>query len=105
MKIAWSKKDRSEYEHKAPRRVADLLVAAIRSRKGEGAKFQAPEVLPLVEPRTRREIPSYQSYLALAWLRHEGVVAKYGRDGYALKPTAATPEHLTELWEALPSRD
>lgn len=105
VKIAWSKKGRAEYEHKAPRRVADILIAAIRSRKGEGAKFEAPDVLPLLDPKTRREIPSYQSYLALAWLRHEGVVAKYGRDGYALKPTAATPEHLTELWEALPSRD
>lgn len=104
VKIAWSKKDRAEYEHKAPRHVVDMLIEAIRSRKGEGAKFEAADILPLKDPNTRREVPSYQSYLALAWLRHEGVVAKYGRDGYQLKPTAATPEHLTELWEALPSR-
>jgi hypothetical protein len=105
VKIAWSKKDRAEYEHKAPRHVVDLLIDAIRTRKGEGAKFDPPDVLPLKDSRTRREIPSYQSYLALAWLRHEGVITKYGRDGYALKPTAATQEHLTELWEGLPSRD
>jgi predicted lipid-binding transport protein (Tim44 family) len=105
VKIAWSKKDRAEYEHKAPHHVVDALLQAIRSRKGEGAKFEAPDVLPLKDPKTRREVPSYQSYLALAWLRHEGVVMKYGRDGYALKTTAATPEHLSELWEALPSRD
>lgn len=104
VKIAWSKKDRAEYEHKAPRRIVDLLLESIRSRKGEGAKFDAPDVLPLKDSRTRREVPSYQSYLALAWLRHEGVITKYGRDGYALKPTAATPDHLSELWEALPSR-
>jgi hypothetical protein len=105
VKIAWSKKDRAEYEHKAPRQVVDLLIEAIRSRKGEGAKFEAPDVLPLTDRKSRKEVPSYQSYLALAWLRHEGVVAKHGRDGYSLKPTAATPERLTELWEALPSRD
>jgi predicted lipid-binding transport protein (Tim44 family) len=105
VKIAWSKKDRAEYEHKAPRQVADLLVEAIRNRKGEGAKFEAPEVLPLKDSKTRREIPSYQSYLTLAWLRHEGVITKYGRDGYALKPTTAQKEHIAELWEALPSRD
>lgn len=104
VKIAWSKKDRAEYEHKAPRRIVDLLLESIRSRKGEGAKFDAPDVLPLKDSKTRREVPSYQSYLALAWLRHEGVITKYGRDGYALKPTAATPDHLSELWEALPSR-
>jgi hypothetical protein len=105
IKIAWSKKDRAEYEHKAPRSVVDLLIEVIRSRKGEGAKFEAPDVLPLTDRKSRKEVPSYQSYLALAWLRHEGVVAKHGRDGYSLKPTAATPERLTELWEALPSRD
>ncbi len=105
VKIAWSKKDRAEYEHKAPRNVVDLLIEAIRNRKGEGAKFEAPDVLPLKDSKTRREVPSYQSYLALAWLRHEGVIAKYGREGYLLKPTTAQREHIAELWEALPSRD
>ena len=105
VKIAWSKKDRAEYEHKAPRQVVDLLIEAIRSQKGEGAKFEAPDVLPLTDRKSRKEVPSYQSYLALAWLRYEGVVAKHGRDGYSLKPTAATTERLNELWKALPSRD
>jgi hypothetical protein len=105
VKIAWSKRDRAEYEHKASRRIVDLLIEAIKARKGAGAKFDAPDVLPLKDSKSRREIPSYQSYLALAWLRHEGVIIKYGRDGYALKTTAAAPEHLAELWEALPSRD
>jgi len=104
VKIAWSKRDGAEYEHKAPRRIVDLLLASVRARKGEGARFVAPDVLPLKDARTHHEVPSYQSYLALAWLRHEGVITKYGRDGYALKPAAATAEHLSELWEALPSR-
>ena len=105
VKIAWSKKERAQYEHKAPRQVVDLLIEAIRSQKGEGAKFEAPDVLPLTDRKSRKEVPSYQSYLALAWLRYEGVVAKHGRDGYSLKPTAATAERLNELWKALPSRD
>jgi hypothetical protein len=104
VKIAWSKKDRAEYEHKAPRRIVDLLIESIRTRKGEGARFAAPDVLPLKDSKSRREFPSYQSYLALGWLRYEGVITKYGRDGYALKPTTATAQHLSELWEALPSR-
>ena len=105
VKIAWSKRDRAEYEHKAPRRILDLLIEAIRARKGAGAKFDAPDILPLKDAKSRREVPSYQSYLILAWLRHEGVITKHGREGYTLKVTAATPEHLAELWEALPSRD
>jgi len=102
VKIAWSKHDRAEYEHRAPRHVVDALIAAIRARRGEGARFETAEIFPLRDPSTRREIPSYQAYLALAWLRHEGVVVKEGRDRYSLKPTAATPGRIVELWEALP---
>jgi hypothetical protein len=105
VKVAWSKRDRSHYEHKAPFNVVNLLIAAIRSKKGVGARFTAPDVLPLIDPRSGTEIPSYQSYLALGWLRHEGVVVKYGRDTYSLKPMAATEAHIAELWEGLPSRD
>lgn len=105
VKIAWSKREREEYEHKAPREIVDLLIDYIKGRKGAGARFVAPDVLPMKNPKTKREVPSYQAYLALAWLCHEGVVVKHGRNGYSLKPTAAAPEHLSQLWEALPARD
>jgi len=103
VKIAWSKKNRAEYEHRAPRDVVDALIEKIRKKKGEGARFEAPEVLPLKD-KAGREVPSYQSYLALAWLRQEGIVIKHGRDRYALKPAVASRERLAELWEALPQK-
>lgn len=105
VKIAWSKKDRAEYEHKAPRQVVNLLIDSIKGRKGLGARFIADDIFPMKDQKTKKEVPSYQAYLALLWLVHEGVITKYGREGYALKPTAATPEHVSELWEALPSRN
>jgi hypothetical protein len=105
VKIAWSKRGREEYEHKAPREIVDLLIDYIKGRKGVGARFVAPDIFPMKDPKTKREIPSYQAYLALAWLCHEGVVVKHGRNGYSLKPTAAISEHVTQLWEALPARD
>jgi hypothetical protein len=94
----------AEYEHRAPLRVIDALLAGIRGKKGEGAKFKAPDILPLIDPKTQNEIPSYQSYLALSWLRQEGVIVKHGRDMYSLKPTAATREHIADLVRALPTR-
>jgi hypothetical protein len=103
IKIAWSKRNRSEYEHRAPRVVVQLLVSAIKKKKGEGVLFAAADVLPLKDPDSRQELPSYQSYLALAWLQHTEVIRKKGREGYVLKPATATPEHLAELWEALPA--
>jgi hypothetical protein len=103
IKVAWSKRHRAEYEHRAPRGVADTLIEAIRKRKGEGTKFEATDVLPL-KNAAGREIPSYQTYLALAWLRQEGIVIKHGRDQYSLKPGTATSERITEIWQALPER-
>lgn len=102
VKTAWSKRDRAEYEHRAPRTVVDLLLQTIVKKKGEGRKFEASEVLPIKDPATRQELPSYQSYMALAWLRAEGVVTKKGRNGYVLKSGAASPERISQLWEALP---
>jgi hypothetical protein len=102
IKVAWSKRDRDEYEHRAPGRVVQMLVDTIRKKKGDGRIFEATDVMPIKDPSTRQEVPSYQSYLALAWLRHEGLVTKKGRDRYMLK-AAATPERIGELWEALPT--
>jgi len=104
VKIAWSKRDRAEYEHKASRRIVDLLVDVVKRRKGVGARFVPPDVFPLRDPKTKRDVPSYQAYLTLGWLCHEGVMVKHGRDGYSLKPTAATSERLEQLWDALPAR-
>jgi hypothetical protein len=101
VKVAWSKRDRREYEHRAPREIVSFLLDAIRRNKGEGAVFESQHVLPLVE--NGREIPSYQAYLALAWLREEGIVKKKGRNGYILKPNTATSERIDELWQALPA--
>lgn len=102
IKVAWSKRDRDEYEHRAPGRVVQMLVDTIRKKKGDGRIFEATDVMPIKDPSTRQEIPSYQSYLALAWLRHEGLVTKKGRDRYLLR-AAATPARIAELWEALPT--
>lgn len=104
IKVSWSKKSREEYEHKAPREVVDLLIVHIKAKKGVGARFVADDIFPLRDIK-RVEIPSYQAYLALAWLVHEGVVTKYGREGYLLKPTAVAKEQIAQLWENLPSRD
>lgn len=101
VKVAWSKRDRREYEHRAPREVVFFLLDAVRRNKGEGALFESQHILPLVE--NGREIPSYQAYLVLAWLREEGIIRKKGRNGYILKPQTATAERIDELWKALPS--
>jgi hypothetical protein len=102
VKLAWSKKERAPYEHRAPREVINALIVAVQKRKGENKLFQASDILPL-KNALHEEFPSYQSYLALNWLRDVGVIRKKGREGYVLRPNAATPEKLESLWTALPA--
>jgi len=102
IKFAWSKKDRAEYEHRTPRQTVQLFLEAVRKKKGTGKIFKADEIFPIKDPATKQEIPSYQAYLALGWLCHEGLVTKKGRDGYVLKALAST-DRIASLWDALPS--
>ena len=101
VKLAWSKKERRPYEHRAPRAIVQTLVTAVQKKKGEGKLFQANDVMPL-KTALDEEYPSYQSYLALNWLRDVGVIGKKGREGYVLKRHQATAEKLEQLWTALP---
>lgn len=104
VKIAWSKKERRPYEHKAPLVIVHALLNKVRKKKGEGKVFEAVEVLPITNV-SGEEYPSYQSYLALAWLRHIGVVIKKGREGYVVKPNAGTTDKIEQAWTSLPNID
>lgn len=104
VKVAWSKKERRTYEHRAPQEIIATLIDVIKKRKGEGKIFEADDILPLTNSNGEN-YPSYQSYLALAWLRDVGVVIKRGRDGYILKAGTAHREALARLWLALPTED
>src|SRR5437667_11462151 len=83
VKRAWSKKERQPYEHKAPREIIEVLLETMQERRGHQRPFEAADIMPL-HRSNGEEYPSYQSYLALGWLRHAGAIAK-GRDGYLLR--------------------
>lgn len=101
VKIGWSKKSKSEYEHRAPRSVADALLSSIRSKFRDGQQFAATDVIPLKSDE--ESIPDYQTYLALKWFHVEGVVTKHGRDRYAVEPGRVGPEGLEPIWSRLPT--
>ncbi|HKQ48364.1 MAG TPA: hypothetical protein VJZ71_09875 [Phycisphaerae bacterium] len=104
VKIAWSKSERAEYEHRAPRLVIDLLVGAIQKKAGKGRLFTADEVLPFVNSIDGTEVPRYQTYLCLAWLRAEGLVKQKGRQGYFVREPDGLLRKVTTCWERLSPR-
>jgi hypothetical protein len=101
IKIGWSKKAREQYEHRAPR---DAVVAFVQSLSNVklGATFAIESLLPIADV-SGEELPSYQVYLVLAWLRSVGLIEKKGRDGYVMR-TRPDQHAIDSNWEELPKR-
>lgn len=104
VKVGWSKKGRKEYEHKAPRSVVEALIERLRANGKADRILRIDELPAILDAATQEEVPSYQVYLALAWLRHSGAVEKRGRDGYIIRPARLTDAALDADWERLSSK-
>jgi len=103
IKIGWSKKERREYEHRTPRdivlRVAELISESVKP----GRIFTIERLMPMKDAQGA-EIPSYQTYLALAWFRVLGIVKAKGKEGYQYEDGRLQAESLLKAWEAIDSR-
>jgi hypothetical protein len=103
VKIGWSKRDNRVYEHRAPRETVFLVTNTISTKVKPRAIFTMDQVLP-VNDNAGNGVPSYQAYLALAWLRSIGVVQRKGKDGYALTNGGLDTSKLQRLWKSVPDR-
>lgn len=101
VKVAWSKKRKDEYQHRAPRRIVDLLASAILGRSGHGRVITSEDVFPLSDPESGGDVPSSQAYAALGWFKVAGLVQVHGRGGYTAANSDRLPELLAAAWEQL----
>jgi len=104
VKIGWSKAEKAEYEHKSPKRVVVAVGHALTAAGSKGRRFSMDKVLPLTDPEDSSELPTYQCYLSLAWMRHEGLVVQHGRQGYSLPKNSDLPSAIERIWTQLPTR-
>jgi len=100
VKIGWSKKARAEYEHKAPRDVVDVFTERLLRA---GRRFTMESVLPM-RLADGRELPAYQAYLSLAWLRACGLVDQHGRKGYSVPNRKELEDRVRDEWTRLAER-
>lgn len=103
VKIGWSKKQKKEYQHKAPHSAVQALLDHLRKHTQDGQRFTIEELLPVPDPDNDGEMPTYQVYLGIAWLRCMGVLNKHGREGYSVEHHAIGKEVLAKAWAELPS--
>lgn len=103
IKIGWSKRTREEYQHKAPRSAVDTFIAHLRKHTQADRIFKIDDLLPVPDPGNEGDLPAYQVYLVLAWLRSTAAATKHGRDGYSVKPSSLSEKSLAQAWNQLPS--
>jgi len=101
VKIGWSKSQKSVYEHKCPRAVVDELTAACLRVDG---RFTMEKILPLRATAVGEVLPDYQAYVALAWLRHLGLVTQHGRSGYSIPKASGLSAAVASSWDRLQTR-
>jgi hypothetical protein len=104
VKIGWSKSESKTYEHKAPRGVLQALVQALIHVGSGGERFTVDGMLPLKDTTSGSEIPDYQAYLTLAWLRNVDLVTQHGRQGYSLPQGKYLERECERLWDQLITR-
>lgn len=98
VKVGWSKRDAAEYVHKASRVAVDAVVAALMTIAKKS--FTMEEILPLRD-KDGADVPSYQAYLVIAWLRQLGVVERLGNDGYAAQRDRLCSGVVESEWNSL----
>jgi hypothetical protein len=101
VKIAWSKASKSEYQHQASKSLVLALIGKMQEAQRDDSLITMDEVLPLMAD-DQSEVPSYQSYVCLAWLRSIGVVEQHGRRGYSILDHATACELIERGWRELP---
>lgn len=96
-KIGWSKRQKKEYTHRAPRTVFDRTVQAMVSlANGQAGPFTAEQIIDRVNKSEDEFVPSYQIYIVIALLRKNHCIRQQGRDGYVIPPDISTK--AKEAW-------
>jgi hypothetical protein len=103
LKIGWSKREKKVYRHKAPKRVVLLVSEALQQEGLHQKRFVMDQILPIHDPESDSDVPGYQAYLSLAWLRKEKLIIQHGRQGYSLQRDTNLTDAVEERWKLLPN--
>ncbi len=104
VRIAWSKREKKEYQHKAPRSVLQSLGAAMAKLGSDGRIFSTDQLLPLQDQTDGTDIPNYQAYVGIAFLKQAGLIDQHGRQGYSISRLSDFADSIESVWRKLPQR-
>lgn len=101
VRVAWSKREKKEYQHKTPHAALRALTAAIVEKGADGRVFSTDQILP-IHDGDGSEVPSYQAYVGLALLKQTGLIDQHGRQGYSIPRLAEFRDAVEAVWRKLP---
>jgi hypothetical protein len=103
IRMAWSKREKKEYQHKAPYSVLRTLASAMMERGAGGRVFSTDELLPVRGPADGSEVPTYQAYVGIALLKQTGLIDQHGRRGYSIPRLTEFENAVENVWKQLPT--
>lgn len=103
VKVGWSKKLREEYAHKAPQRAVFSTVSAIAKAAAGKGRIVMEQIVPIRDEAGNSNVPDYQAYVTLAWLRKLNLVVQHGRQGYTLSNPSDFQRAVSKFWDTLPT--
>jgi hypothetical protein len=107
LKLGWSRKGKSEYEHRAPREAVLAIAAQVAEVASRGdsvtaSRFTVEDLGDVRIAQGDEPISGCQIYLCIAWFRRAGLVVQHGRRGYSLPVTPASfPAKVRSAWGEL----
>ena len=102
IRIAWSKREKREYRHKAPHGVLKTLADAMTQEGANGRVFTTDQLLPMYNGADRAEVPNYQAYACISLLKQTGLIDQHGRQGYSIPRPADFKGAVEAVWNKLP---
>jgi hypothetical protein len=104
IRVAWSKREKSEYQHKTSYAVVQAVALAMAKSGKDGRVFSTKDCLPVQDPAGGGDIPSYQAYVVIALSKQAGLIEQHGRQGYSIPRDAEFKVAVEAFWKKLPTK-
>lgn len=101
VRIAWSKRERKEYRHKAAYSILKVLAKSMAEKATDGRVFATEQFLP-VRDSQNSEVPNYQAYVGISLFKQAGLIDQHGRQGYSIPRLADFKDAVEAVWKKLP---
>ena len=105
VKLGWSSREQGPYEHRVPKAGVDAVASAVASKGKSGHRFTMDEIFKAVaSAKSAEQVPSYQTYAVVSWLKWAGMVLQHGRQGYTVVRPQTFASSIETAWQSLPQR-